>query len=81
MYGQEIRAAVQQWTGIPTCVGIGPTKTLAKLANGVAKKNPVFGRVCDLSDPTVRQAVLRAFAVADVWGSAVRAPVSWRVPA
>ena len=28
-YGQEIRATVKRWTGIPTCVGIGPTKTLA----------------------------------------------------
>jgi DNA polymerase V len=31
---------VVQWTGIPVCVGIGPTKTLAKLANHVAKKHP-----------------------------------------
>ena len=32
-----IRQRVLQWTGIPTCVGIGPTKTLAKLANHIAK--------------------------------------------
>jgi DNA polymerase V len=67
-YGQEMRAAVQRWTGIPTCVGIGPTKTLAKLANAVAKKNPTFGRVCDLSNQAVRSAVMRAFPVGDVWG-------------
>ena len=35
-----MREKVIQWTGIPVCVGIGPTKTLAKLANFVAKKHP-----------------------------------------
>lgn len=34
---REVRARVLQWVGIPTCVGIGPTKTLAKLANHIAK--------------------------------------------
>lgn len=63
-----MRQTVKRWTGIPTCVGIGPTKTLAKLANAVAKKNPVFGGVCDLMLLSVRDAVLRAFEVADVWG-------------
>jgi DNA polymerase V len=67
-HAQDMRATVRRWTGIPTCVGLGPTKTLAKLANAVAKKNPVFGGVCDLTHPAVRGAVLRAFAVADVWG-------------
>lgn len=67
-YGQDMRATVRRWTGIPTCVGIGPTKTLAKVANAVAKKNPTFGSVCDLTDPAVRDAVLRAFPAADVWG-------------
>jgi DNA polymerase V len=35
-----MRERVGMWTGIPVCVGIGPTKTLAKLANHVAKKHP-----------------------------------------
>ena len=34
-YGQQIRWRVRQWTGIPTCVGIARTKTLAKLANAI----------------------------------------------
>ncbi len=67
-YGQAMRETVKRWTGIPTCVGIAPTKTLAKLANAVAKKNPTFGGVCDLTAPAVRDAVLRAFDVGDVWG-------------
>ena len=37
-YGQRIRKAVFRATGIPVCVGLGPTKTLAKLANFAAKK-------------------------------------------
>lgn len=38
-YGQEIRSRVRQWLGLPVCVGIGSSKTLAKLANHCAKKN------------------------------------------
>ncbi len=37
-YGQQIRQRVRKWTGIPVCVGIGNSKTLAKLANHCAKK-------------------------------------------
>ncbi|WP_429146227.1 hypothetical protein [Aeromonas veronii] len=37
-YGDQIRERLQQWTGLTLGVGIGPTKTLAKLANFAAKK-------------------------------------------
>ncbi|HEY0138515.1 MAG TPA: Y-family DNA polymerase [Nannocystis sp.] len=67
-YAQQMRSTVRQWTGIPTCVGLGPTKTLAKLANAVAKRNPAFGGVCDLTHEAVRSAVLRALPVGEVWG-------------
>jgi DNA polymerase V len=40
-YGQGIRRTVQQWTGIPVSIGIGPTKTLAKVANRIAKRNGI----------------------------------------
>ena len=46
--GQQIRQRVKQWTGLPVCVGCGPTKTLAKIANHLAKKNAEFEGVCDL---------------------------------
>ena len=36
----NMRATIQQWTGIPVSIGIGPTKTLAKLANRLAKRSP-----------------------------------------
>ena len=37
--GQAIRARLRRWTGLPVCVGFGETKTLAKFANHLAKKN------------------------------------------
>ncbi len=49
-------------------MGLGPTKTLAKVANHAAKKNPAFGGVCDLMDPALRAEVLGEMAVADIWG-------------
>lgn len=67
-FGRDLRSTVQQWTGIPTCVGIGPTKTLAKFANHVAKKNFELGGVCDLTDASVRQSWLDRIEVGEVWG-------------
>ena len=68
--GQQIRSRVKQWTGLPVCVGVGPTKTLAKLANHMAKKIPVFEGVCDLhalSRPE-RLAYMADIDVSEVWG-------------
>ena len=47
--GQQMRERVRMWTGLPVCAGMAPTKTLAKLANHLAKKNPEFDGVCDLN--------------------------------
>lgn len=68
--GQQIRERIRQWTGLPVCVGFGPSKTLAKLANHMAKKNPEFDGVCDLhamSRPERRQWMSR-IEVGEVWG-------------
>ena len=65
---RELRATVRQWTGIPTCVGIGPTKTLAKLANWVAKHHPELGGVCDFTDEDLRTAMMAQIPVAELWG-------------
>ena len=46
---------MRQWTGIPTCVGIGPTKTLAKLANHIAKETPRLKGICDLTSEASRK--------------------------
>lgn len=66
--GHEIRARVLREAKIPTCVGFGPTKTLAKLANKHAKQNAVLGGVCDLTDPALRDSLLASWPVGDVWG-------------
>ncbi|MGI4834941.1 MAG: Y-family DNA polymerase [Janthinobacterium lividum] len=63
-----IRAQVKQRTGIPTCVGVAPTKTLAKLANRLAKKDAVLGGVLYLDSAERRRWALGQVAVGDVWG-------------
>lgn len=59
---------VLRHTGIPTSVGIGPTKTLAKVANHLAKKCPEYGGVAILRGPEDYLPVLETFPVEDVWG-------------
>jgi DNA polymerase V len=66
-YGQSLKKTVYQWTGIPVSVGIGPTKTLAKIANRVAKKRTNTG-VFDITDPAAQNAVLPTIEVGDIWG-------------
>jgi len=68
VYGHRIRKAVVRATGIPICVGMGPTKTLAKLANFAAKKWLKTGGVLDLSDPVRREKLMRIVPVGEVWG-------------
>lgn len=65
-HGQDIHRKIKQWTGIPVSVGIGPTKTLAKVANKLAKSQ---GTSCHVLTKTteIREA-LKAFPLADVWG-------------
>jgi len=67
-YGHRIRKAVFRATGIPVCVGMGPTKTLAKLANFAAKKWHKTGGVLDLSHPVRREKLMRTVPVKEVWG-------------
>lgn len=67
-YGQRIRKVVFRDTGIPVCVGMGPTKTLAKLANFAAKKWKQTGGVLDLSDSMRREKLMRIVPVGEVWG-------------
>lgn len=67
-YGKQIKRTVFRNTGIPTCVGMGPTKTLAKLANFAAKKWPRTDGVVDLSDPVRREKLMKIVSVNEVWG-------------
>ncbi|MBN2143439.1 MAG: Y-family DNA polymerase [Candidatus Aureabacteria bacterium] len=60
----EIRRRVMRNTGIPVSIGIGATKTLAKAANKLAKKNSCYQGVCHLR----QSGLLGSLPVADVWG-------------
>jgi DNA polymerase V len=66
----QMREQVMQWTGIPVCVGIGPTKTLAKLSNFVAKRHPRSKGVFNYNDLTEAQQtkLLSQITVDEVWG-------------
>jgi DNA polymerase V len=67
--GRLIRARVLKLTGIPTGVGIAPSKTLAKLANAAAKRwQTQTGGVVDVCDPDRREKLLKAMPVGEVWG-------------
>ncbi len=66
---RDLRDQTLQWTGIPVSVGVGPTKTLAKLANRLAKKSAKTRGVLDLvHHPQWIDAALRKTPVGDVWG-------------
>lgn len=64
-YGIEIKNTVGQWTRIPVGVGIAPTKTLAKVANKLAKS---CQGVCVIRDSREINNALAHFPVGDVWG-------------
>ena len=67
-YGREIKQTVEQWTGIPVTVGIAPTKSLAKIANKIAKKSLKAGGVLNLVDSPYVDQALAKIDVGDVWG-------------
>lgn len=74
----DVRARINQWTGIPCGIGIGPTKTLAKLANYIAKTSErkpgsypaELAQVCNLVTLAASDldALLAATDVGEVWG-------------
>ena len=71
-YAQRMRQTVWQHVRIPVSVGIAPTKTLAKVANRVAKKVPSTNGVCVLDEHQKWEWALRRLKVTDVWGIAGR---------
>lgn len=67
-FGHQVRERIGHWIGITVCVGIAPTKTLAKLANHAAKKYPATQGVVDLTNPDRQRRLLALVPVDDVWG-------------
>ena len=66
LFSEKLRKIVIQWTGIPVSIGIGPTKTLAKMANVLAKKS--LEGVFSLASTQDRKTIFETFSVGDVWG-------------
>jgi len=68
-YANDIRETVLQQTGIPTCIGFGPTKVIAKIANKLAKKNKGQTQgIFDLTHTDQRNEIFKTFPVEDIWG-------------
>lgn len=66
--GRDVRQRVLQWTGLTISVGIGPTKTISKLASHAAKKWPKTGGVVDLHDEARRAKLMAITPLEEVWG-------------
>lgn len=67
-YMQELKVKIHQTTGIPVSIGIASTKTLAKIANHIAKKNKQYNGVFNLfSEPDIDRVLVRV-PVDDIWG-------------
>jgi len=71
-HARELRQRVLQWTGIPVSVGIAATKTLAKVANHRAKRDPACAGVCVMLDEAAIDAELARLPLTDIWGIAGR---------
>lgn len=68
-YAREIRNTVKKWTGMPVSVGVGETKTLAKLANHIGKKYAKFDGCFNITDyKEKRDIIFKHIAVEKVWG-------------
>ena len=65
---RRLRRKILRWTGITVSVGIAPTRTLCKLANETAKKNPQLRGVLELLSPEAWEPLLRETPVGDIWG-------------
>jgi DNA polymerase V len=67
-HARAMRREVLRRIGVPVRIGIAPTKTLAKCANDIAKKNPIFGGVLDVMDDALATWLLPMVPVGDIWG-------------
>ncbi|MDX1775620.1 MAG: Y-family DNA polymerase [Desulfobulbales bacterium] len=63
-----LKTAVQRQTGIPVSIGLGPTKTLAKIANRFAKKDPRAAGIFAVRDTQDLDSLLATVAVGNIWG-------------
>lgn len=66
--GIRLRTLIKKNIGIPVSIGFAPTKTLAKIATDIAKKNPNSGGVCVLSESSDIEMALARHKIGDIWG-------------
>jgi DNA polymerase V len=72
-YSLMIAGTVRQWTGIPVSIGVAPTKTLAKIANRLAKKGlSLDGPVLEWQKIAEPDSLLKSVPVEDIWGISTR---------
>ncbi len=71
-YARTVRSTVWKWTGIPISIGIGPTKTLAKIANKIAKKDPLQKGVFNITGHPHADEILQKLDVEEIWGIGYR---------
>ena len=64
----EVREIILKWTGIPVSIGIGETKTLAKIANQIAKDDPKTKGVFDITRIKNKKKILKTIKIEKVWG-------------
>lgn len=64
---RQIRDHVKKWIGMPVSIGIAKTRTLAKVANELAKKHPEYKGVLELNHHNT-EACLKKLSVGDIWG-------------
>lgn len=69
-HARALRETVLRWTGIPVSIGIAPTKTLAKVANRRAKRDPSCNGICVLTEEAAIDAALAGMELTDLWGVA-----------
>lgn len=67
-HARYLKKRIKQYVGIPVAIGIGPTKTLAKIATRVAKKMAHYEGAFDMTDNPEIDQILAAIDVEDVWG-------------
>jgi len=71
-YARTIRRTVKQWTGMPVSIGIAETKTLAKIANRIAKRSPEAAGVLELTGQADIDEALAQTGVEHIWGVGIK---------
>ena len=67
-YAINVREIILKWTGIPISIGIGETKTLAKIANYIVKNNSKINGVFDITKIKNKKKILEQIKVEEIWG-------------